>query len=201
MALGTIRLSRFTTWAREHPTIVDAAFALALIAIFAGAMRFGDHPEIMAGSGPMQLLAAATALTVVTGRRRWPLQLLVFDTAMVAVFIIATGQRHPLVYGVWMIVAYTYAKQTPRRRAWLVGGAFAAFLLLIGGLFSDAAWFAPENLGTTAWGVAAAPTSPKSRNAPAAQRRPARTRPAAGSPRSGCASRENCTTSSPTTSR
>jgi signal transduction histidine kinase len=134
--------------------VLDAGFGLLIVAMFNVALAKGrGHAEFVPGPDWAHAVAGAAAFVVVTGRRKWPVPLLVFATVMSAVFILGTDQRHPLMTGAWMIVAYTVAVRTNRRRAWLVGGVSIAFLYLVYGL-AVGVWFAPENLGASAWAVA-----------------------------------------------
>jgi len=150
MAFGEVR-----GWVRTHPTIIDTAFAVHFVGLYFSAYFFGDHPKLPLADSPAgHIAAAATALFVLSCRRRWPERLLILDTAVLVGLIIATGHRHPLLIVVWMITAYTFARRTHRRRAWLVSGACIAAMYVAACLFTDGGWLAPENLGATAWSIA-----------------------------------------------
>jgi signal transduction histidine kinase len=150
MAWGTVR-----DRVRAHPTIADAVVAALFVGLFTLAAFRGGHPgPASVEPGSAHLVAAATALVVLTWRRRWPERLLVLDTAVSVGLIIATGHRHPLLIVAWMIVAYTFARRTPRRRAWLVAGGCVTAMFLAYGLFGSGGWLTGENLGSSAWSIA-----------------------------------------------
>lgn len=156
MTWGTTR-----AWTRKHATLIDTVFAIVFVGLFFMAYFFGDDhgPErgpdfTFADSVPAHVIAGATALFVLAARRRWPERLLILDTAVSVGVIIATGNRHPLLIVAWMIVAYTFARRTNRRRSWLVAGSCIAAMYLAGGLFGAGGWTDPSNLGATAWPIA-----------------------------------------------
>lgn len=155
MAWGTVR-----AWTRRHATLIDTVFAVVFVGLFFMGYFFGDSDGhgprgiAIADSGPAHAVAGATALFALAARRRWPARLLVFDTAVSVGIMVATGYRHPLLIVTWLIVAYTFARRTPRRRAWLVAGACIAAMFLAAGAFGGSGWVAPDNFGFTAWAIA-----------------------------------------------
>ncbi|SDE21246.1 sensor histidine kinase [Glycomyces harbinensis] len=151
MALGTVR-----GWVRSHPTIVDAVFATAFVGLFFLAYFNGRHgpPVPVADSTASHVLAGATAWFVIAFRRRSPERLLLLATAVSIGIIAATGDRHPLLIIAWMAVAYTFARRTNRRRAWLVAGGCIAAVYVATGLLTAGGWAAPSNLGAAAWSTA-----------------------------------------------
>jgi signal transduction histidine kinase len=155
MAWGTTR-----AWTRRHATLIDTAFAVAFVGLFFMGYFFGDGhgPRggdfTIADSVVAHVLAAATALFALATRRLWPERLLILDTAVSVGVMIATGYRHPLLIVTWLIVAYTFARRTGRRRVWLVAGACIAAMYLASGAFGDGGWIAPGNFGVTAWSIA-----------------------------------------------
>jgi signal transduction histidine kinase len=150
MALGAVRV-----WVRTHPTIIDTVVAIVFVWLFFGAYFFGDHPKIpVPESTPAHVIAGATALFALATRRRWPERVLILDTVVSVGVIIATGHRHPLLILAWLFLAYTFARRTNRRRAWLVAGACIAAMYIASGLFTTGSWATPDNLGATAWSIA-----------------------------------------------
>ena len=154
MALGAVRV-----WVRTHPTIIDTVGAIVFVWMFFGAFFFGNGhgrgPDFTtADSAPAHLLAGATALFALSARRRWPERLLILDTAVSVGIMIATGYRHPLLIVTWLVLAYTFARRTGRRRVWLVAGACIVAMFLAAGLFGASGWTSPDNFGVTAWSIA-----------------------------------------------
>jgi signal transduction histidine kinase len=157
MAWGTTR-----EWTRRRATLTDTVFAIAFVGLFFMAYFFGDGhgpdagPDFtVADSAAAHVVSGATALFVLAARRRWPERLLILDTAVSVGIMVATGYRHPLLIVTWLIVAYTFARRTSRRRAWLVAGACIVAMFLAAGVFGDAGWISPDNFGVTAWSIAA----------------------------------------------
>ncbi|WP_444546063.1 sensor histidine kinase [Virgisporangium aurantiacum] len=142
-------------WGRRHPHVADAAFGLALVAVFGVIVVTGGQGEAIRDAGPGDVLAVGTALVAVAGRRRWPAALLLLAVAVSSAFIVVTHHRHPILIVAGIVVAYTFATRSERRRAWQVAGGCTVGLFVIGGLLADGGWWAPENLGTFAWGAAA----------------------------------------------
>jgi signal transduction histidine kinase len=155
MTWGTTR-----AWTRRHAALIDTVFAIVFVGLFFMGFYFGkghDGPGpdfTTADSAPAQILAGATALFALSTRRRWPERLLILDTAVSVGIMIATGYRHPLLIVTWLILAYTFARRTGRRRVWLVAGACIAAMFLAAGLFGPSGWATPDNFGVTAWSIA-----------------------------------------------
>jgi signal transduction histidine kinase len=158
MAWGTTR-----AWTRRHATLIDTVFAVAFVGLFFMGYFFGDgrgpgggpRPDFaIADSISAHVIAGATAVFALAARRRWPERLLILDTAVTVGIMIATGHRHPLLIVTWLIVAYTFARRTGRRRVWLVAGACIVAMFLAAGAFGDGGWISPDNFGATAWSIA-----------------------------------------------
>jgi signal transduction histidine kinase len=54
-----------------------------------------------------------------------------------------------------LVVAYTFATRTERRRTWQVAGGSIVGVFLVGGFFADGGWWTPEHFGALAWTAAA----------------------------------------------
>jgi signal transduction histidine kinase len=150
-----MELAVYRAWARRHPQLADLLFGLVLTTLVGLAVYLSPQPDRPREPQPSDLLAVGTLLVVVAGRRRWPAALLVLDAVVSAIFVITTGDHHPIVIGAGVIVAYTLATQVDRGRAWAVAGACAVLLFVVGGAFGTKGWWSPENLGTFAWMAAA----------------------------------------------
>lgn len=158
MTWGTVR-----AWTRRHATLIDAAFAVVFVSLFFMGYFFGDPSGDghgprgnipVADTIPAHVIAGATALFALALRRRWPERLLILDTAVSVGIMVATGERHPLLVVTWLIVAYTFARRTGRRRVWLVAGSCVAAMFLAAGAFGANGWLAPDVFGLAAWSIA-----------------------------------------------
>jgi signal transduction histidine kinase len=149
-----MRWTAVRAWGRRHPRLVDAGLALVLV-LLPGVVVLTGHAGRTHPVEPSDAVAAGTALVVLAGRRRWPAPLMLLATVASAAFVVVEGHRHPLVIGAGVIVTVTFAVRADRRRAWLLAGACAAGLFVVGGLFGAGGWWSQENLGTFAWGIAA----------------------------------------------
>ncbi|MEV3939122.1 histidine kinase [Glycomyces sp. NPDC049804] len=156
MAWGQVR-----AWTRRHAALVDAVFSVVFTGLFFLGYFLGDEkgehgprPDQIDFPIAVHVMVGVTAVVCLSLRRRWPERLLIADTVVLLGIIAATGNRHPLLLLTWFIVGYTFARRTNRRRAWLVAGACIAAMYVAAGLFGDAAWTAPDNLGFAAWSIA-----------------------------------------------
>src|SRR5262245_22796909 len=103
-------------WGRRHPQIVDTAIGVALVVPPGIAMLAGWHGERAHTGGPGDLVAVVTALVMLACRRLWPALLILAGTAVSAGYLIATGQRQPLLAGAGVIVTVTFIVRADRRR-------------------------------------------------------------------------------------
>ncbi|GAA2143724.1 sensor histidine kinase [Glycomyces algeriensis] len=154
MTWGKVR-----AWTRKHAAIIDVVVAVAFVGLFflgyfRGDEKHGPPIERVDFAAAVHVAAAATALASLSLRRYWPERLLILDTIVSVAIMVATGYRHPLLIVTWMIVAYTFARTTGRRRVWLVAGACIAAMFVAAGLFGGSGWISPETFGLAAWSIA-----------------------------------------------
>ncbi|MFI1992260.1 sensor histidine kinase [Actinoplanes sp. NPDC020271] len=103
----------------RRPLLVDAAVAVALTTLSAGAYLAGAIHERMRPLDWGDLVGAAIALAAMTVRRRWPRQALVVTVAAIIAHTWTHEGRHPLLILAAGMCAYTTATRGSRRDTWL----------------------------------------------------------------------------------
>jgi signal transduction histidine kinase len=139
---------------REHPTVVDAALAAAVLA---GSL-FGHDPEQPAGTPalpPVGVVLVLLTCAAFVGRRRWPVPVLALTTVGAAGVVMIGGRS--LVVTATLLALYTVAVNGGRRRtvaAWAATGAILSVASLV---YTRASGIGLEALSYVAWsGMAAA---------------------------------------------
>jgi hypothetical protein len=194
--------------AHRRPHLADLAIALI---VFVVALLTTSAPHHWRDR--VALLLAAVASGALLGRRRLPYPALLVSTVAAELYLTRFGgTTGTLILAAPVIVLYTLAETSDRRRGLL---AAAGALVLAGGVFHTlgrpANFLGPENIALVALGGLAVAAGEASRNRRAylaeVTRRAQdaeRDREADARrrlPRSGCASRATCTTASATTLR
>lgn len=157
-ATGFARTQR---WLRAHPLALDGALAVAvLICMLAGSFtdpngrhgpQFGSRTPELRSVVLMVLVAGALVF-----RRRNPMAVLVFTTAVSVVELVAADPPAPVAMSA-VIALYTVASRTDRPTTWRVGLLTMAVLTGAAMFFGSTPWYTQENVGLFAWiGMAAA---------------------------------------------
>jgi signal transduction histidine kinase len=149
---------RRVTHARPH--VADAAMA---VVVWAVAVLTTSSPHHLRDG--IALLLAGLACGALTLRRRWPYPSLSVSTVAAELFLArSTGDGGVLILAAPLIILYTVAESTGRRRSLVVAG----LLVLILGAFhtfgAPAQWLGPENIALAALGGLAVAAGEASRS-------------------------------------
>ena len=114
------------------PAVVELLVVAIFVVIPTVAMVAApDGPSVGAA-----IVGAALSLPLVVLRRRWPLPLLGTAVVLLVVVSIVTGAPSPLLAAV-VLLLYTMAAETDRRRAWTIGAAVMVVQFVTGAIFLD----------------------------------------------------------------
>ncbi|MFF4228224.1 sensor histidine kinase [Streptomyces sp. NPDC001820] len=147
--------ARTQRWLRAHPLAFDGALAVAVfLCMLAGSFADpnGRHgPEF--GTRTPELLSVVL-MVLVSGalvfRRRNPMAVLVFTTAVSVVELVASDPPAPVAMSA-VIALYTVASRTDRPTTWRVGLLTMTVLTGASMFFGSTPWYTQENLGLFAW--------------------------------------------------
>ncbi|MFD9225295.1 sensor histidine kinase [Streptomyces sp. NPDC060064] len=152
LATGFARTRR---WLRAHPLAFDGALALAvLICMVVGSFADPNGPHGPAfGSRtpePRSLVLMVLVAGALVFRRRNPMPVLVFTTAVSVVELVVGDPAAPVAMSA-VIALYTVASRTDRPTTWRVGLLTMAVLTGAAMFFGSTPWYTQENLGIFAW--------------------------------------------------
>ncbi|NUK11571.1 sensor histidine kinase [Streptomyces lunaelactis] len=158
LATGFARTQR---WLRAHPLAFDGALAVVvLVCMLVGSFADpnGRHGPEFGGRTPE--LRSVVLVVLVAGalvfRRRNPMAVLVFTTAVSVVELVAGEPPAPIAMSA-AVALYTVASRTDRSTTWRVGLLTMGVLTAAAMVFGSTPWYTQENLGIFAWtGMAAA---------------------------------------------
>ncbi|WP_055489671.1 sensor histidine kinase [Streptomyces sp. TP-A0356] len=154
-------LERTRCRVRAHPLAADAVLAFGVLVSMVASSFVDPHAE----GGPrwgarspdalsLALMALGAAALVL--RRRGPLAVLAFTTALSLVELVTADPRTPVAMSA-VVALYSVAATTDRPTTWRVGLLTMTVLTGAAMLAGPLPWYAQENLGLFAWtGMAAA---------------------------------------------
>ncbi|WP_327323101.1 sensor histidine kinase [Streptomyces sp. NBC_01210] len=147
--------ARTRSWLRAHPLAFDGALALAvLICMVVGSFADPNGPHGPAfGSRtpePRSLVLMVLVAGALVFRRRDPMPVLVFTTAVSVVELVVGDPAAPVAMSA-VIALYTVASRTDRPTTWRVGLLTMAVLTGAAMFFGSTPWYTQENLGIFAW--------------------------------------------------
>ncbi|WP_175412459.1 histidine kinase [Streptomyces sp. TRM64462] len=155
-------LPRARDWLRAHPLALDAALALAVLAAMVLGSFADPHGSRTGptfgtrtpGPGSVALMVLGASALVL--RRRAPLPVLAFTSAVTVAELVAGDPQAPVAMSA-VVALYTVASRTDRPTTWRVGLATMTVLTAAAMSFGSAPWYTQQNLGLFAWtGMAAA---------------------------------------------
>ncbi|MEW2086323.1 sensor histidine kinase [Streptomyces sp. NPDC005283] len=152
LATGFARTQR---WLRAHPMAFDGALALAvLICMVVGSFADPNGPHGPAFFSrtpePRSLVLMVLVAGALVFRRRNPMAVLVFTTAISVVELVVGDPAAPVAMSA-VIALYTVASCTDRPTTWRVGLLTMAVLTGAAMFFGSTPWYTQENLGLFAW--------------------------------------------------
>ncbi|MFI1399033.1 sensor histidine kinase [Streptomyces sp. NPDC020681] len=147
--------ARTQSWLRAHPLAFDGALAVgALICMVIGSFADpnGRHGPDFGGRTPelRSILLMVLVSAALVFRRRRPMGVLVFTTALSVIELVVSPQPAPVAMSA-VIALYTVASRTDRPTTWRVGLLTMAVLTAAAMAFGSNPWYTQENLGIFAW--------------------------------------------------
>ena len=132
-------------WLREHPLVVDALLALALLGLVIGARRDGGHvPE---GITQLAVVLGCAALVV---RRRYPVVVWAVTLGLAVLGLVSAQGLTPAVLPS-IVGLYTLASLCPRRVGVLAAVVNGVVLVVTVVLALGSTWASPEPWAVLAW--------------------------------------------------
>jgi signal transduction histidine kinase len=155
-------VQQHTAWARlrlrAHPVALDAALAAAVLGMILGTMYLGPHARRY-DAGPVDVVISVLACGSLLLRRRRPLAVLVFTSAVTLGYVVvraAEGAKPPVALTA-VVALYTVAAHTDRHTTTRAAVPVCLGLTAATTLFGAGPWYSAENIGLFAWaGMAAA---------------------------------------------
>jgi signal transduction histidine kinase len=144
-------IGRLRRVARRRPHIADLAVAgvvlLVTLLTTAGTQYLRDD---------VSLLLAGVACGSLVARRRWPYPVLLVSTAAAEAYLARHhGSNSTLILSAPLVVLYTLAEQSDRRRSLVIGGALVLSVGAFHTLGRPARLLGPENIALVALGALA----------------------------------------------
>ncbi|MDY7087741.1 MAG: histidine kinase [Actinomycetota bacterium] len=138
-------LGRWRVFA-ERPMLVDFLLALVLAAaVFKAAL-----PESTHRPNGWDVLIAVVAFVAVLGRRSRPMLALAIATSATATAVVQDVRNPGLILAL-IVITYSIAAHTDRRRGWMCAAAASSVLYLTVVLLNRDAWLRADVLGLFAW--------------------------------------------------